>query len=332
MRYNACVMRSLLGLSILLIFGTSQAQAIITVGGEGRLLAPPVGTYKSSGVQFTGDWGNFVGTAVGPHHFLTAVHVGGGVGDEFVLNGEKYAAESVATIPGTDLALWRVKGTFRQWAQIYTKGDEVGKEIILYGRGCQRGRSFVHDGVVKGWLWGGEDGQLSWGRNRVDGTATIPGNQGVLVFDFDRNSGDEEGTVGKGDSGGGVFLQDGTEWKLAGVNYASGGQYSRVPSGEKPFMAALFDTRDLYQNRNGRWEILDPGAPVGDGTFAFASRVSSHASEIQAIVGEGRQTTAARPWPLRTYALLGSGLLFLLMILIGIQSRPRKRLTEEDSW
>jgi hypothetical protein len=96
-------------LSVLL---THPAQAVITAGEEGRLIAPPVGTYKSSGVQFTGQWGKFVGTAIGPRHFLTAAHVGGGIGDEFTLGDDKYVAEGVTIVEGTDLAVWRVKGTF----------------------------------------------------------------------------------------------------------------------------------------------------------------------------------------------------------------------------
>jgi hypothetical protein len=186
---------------------------------------------------------------------------------------------------------------------------------------------------MKGWLWGSEDGQLSWGRNRVGASGTLPGNKNVLVFDFDRNSGDEEGTVGSDDSGGGVFLQDGTEWKLAGVNFASGGQYSRNPDGSEPFMAALYDTRGLYQDRGGKWELVDPDALSSPGTTAFASRVSSHVSEIQTILGDGQKKLAeARPWSMRTYAILASGVLFVIMILIGIRSRPRKRLAEQDSW
>ena len=50
----------------------------------------PTGPLANSGWQWVGIWGGFQGTAIGPHDFLAAKHVGGTVGDPFVLQGVSY--------------------------------------------------------------------------------------------------------------------------------------------------------------------------------------------------------------------------------------------------
>lgn len=320
-------------LLLLFLLPLSPAHAIITLGDEGRMLAPPSGAYQNSGFQFTGKWGSFVGTAIGPHHFITAGHVGGGVGDTFTLQDKQYTAEGLTFVKGTDLAVWRVKEQFPHWVELYDKQNETGKEIILYGRGCQRGRPFIYEGVMRGWLWGKSDDSLTWGRNRIDGHGAMLGSAEMLIFGFDRNSGDEESTVGRGDSGGGVFLQDGTTWKLAGVNHASGGQYARTKDGAEPFMAALYDTRGLYQSTGTGWRQHDPYATYPEPTLAFATRISTHASEIHAITGAGKSVSEIKPLSVRTGLMIVAGFLALIAVFIGIKFRRvshAKMNQEED--
>ncbi|MBC8136484.1 MAG: hypothetical protein H8F28_11405 [Fibrella sp.] len=325
-------MRRCLIIFLLSLLFASPGNAIITVGGDGRLLTPPTGSYRDSGVQFTGNWGSFVGTAVGPHHFITAGHVGGGIGDVFTLNDKEYTAEGLTAVEGTDLAIWRVRERFPVWAQLYDKKDETGKEIILYGRGCRRGHPFIFDGVMHGWLWGKSDDSLSWGRNRVEGRKALPGGAEMLIFGFDRSSGDEEGTVGRGDSGGGVFTQDGTTWKLAGVIYASGGQYSRVKKGTQPFMAALYETRGLYQNTGEEWKQHDLYSPYSEPTLAFATRISPHAAAIRAIIGIDGMKKESHPLSTRIYVIIVVSILILFIILLGFKPRRKNRLQADDSW
>lgn len=304
----------------------TPAAAIITVGGEGRLLAPPVGTYRDAGVQYTGHWGGFVGTAIGPHHFITAGHVGGGVGDAFTLGDREYTAEGVTAVPETDLAVWRVRERFPRWAPLYSKDKEIGREIIVFGRGCKRGRPAIIDGVMHGWYWGESDGLLSWGRNRVDAAVFLPGGAQMLAFGFDQTCGDEEGTFGAGDSGGGVFVQDGTEWRLAGVNHASGGQYSHFESGAPTFMAALYDARGLYQDSGDGWKRHDRDAPGPVTTLAFATRISPHTAEILSIIGADPSAEEKKPLSVRTYLMLAAGLLTLVAIFFAVKWRRGERV------
>src|SRR5882672_648102 len=50
----------------------------------------PTGTLAGSGWQYQGLWGNVLGTAIAPQYFIAARHVGGSVGQAFVLNGVTY--------------------------------------------------------------------------------------------------------------------------------------------------------------------------------------------------------------------------------------------------
>ena len=326
--YTATVMlRSVISFLISLIVAV-PASAIIVQGGNGRLLTPPTSPYTQSGVQYIGTWGSFVGTAIGPHHFLTAVHVQGGVGDSFVLDDKAYTAEARTIIPGTDLAVWRVKQTLPRWAPLYDKPDEMGKEAILYGRGCQRGQLVIANGEIQGWLWGKDDSTLSWGRNRVAGTTSLPGNKDVLIFAFEDNTDPLTGTVGRGDSGGGVFLQEGTTWKLAGVNFASGGQYSRTATGQQPFMAALTNARGLYQNNHGTWLENSPYTEKATSTLAFATRISPYNLVIRAVMKNPSAKNESHPLSRRTLAMI---VLILLGSIVGIGVAMSKRKVSSRS-
>ncbi len=314
-------------LFVALLALATPAHAILTLGNDGRLLLTDTGNRAGNGASFLGKWGNFIGTAIAPRYFLTAAHVGGGIGDAFVMDGRKHVADQVMVIPGTDLAIWRVRDDLPRWAPLYDKPDEPGKEVMLYGRGCARGRPLIVARTPRGWLWGGEDGRFSWGRNRVAGIAKIPGNDEVLAFAFDQGGGDERGTVGKGDSGGAVFMQDAATWKLAAVIYASGGQYSRVAEGRKPFMAALYDARGLYQNVGGAWTRLDPDASEPAPTLAFATRVSPHITAIRRIIGTRESgATHLPPSPSRMLAVGAAAVLLLVGGFLYLRARQSGRL------
>ena len=108
-------------LTIALLPAARTARAIIVLGGTGRLAAPPSGEYAhyaDSGTQYIGTWGGFCGTAIGPHHFVSAAHIRSGAGDVFTIDGKEYSVEACNVVAGTDLAVWRVRGTLPRWAAL----------------------------------------------------------------------------------------------------------------------------------------------------------------------------------------------------------------------
>ena len=176
-------------------------------------------------------------------------------------SGRSYTV--IATFPHSeaDITLWKIDGSFPEFARLYEKGDEVGKPLVVFGRGCQRGPEVRLNGELKGWAWGELDGMLRWGENVVAGISDAKGNPAtpttafqLLRADFDLDGEPNEAHLSGGDSSGGVFLQDDGIWKLAGVNHAANREY-RYGASDESFNATLFDEGGFFEGE----EREDPG-------------------------------------------------------------------------
>ena len=234
----------------------------------------PTGALAGSGWQYEGNFGTKLGTAIAPHFFITAKHLGTEE-TEFSFHGEKYPIVRSFEDPKADLRIFEVSGTLPVCAPLYAKTDEVGKRLVVIGRGTQRGTERILDGKLRGWNWGGVDLLTRWGENQV---ARIIGDQ--LYATFDRAGLAQEAHLSSGDSGGAIFLRDGDVWKLAGINtdvdhFASG------PNGGGSYEAALFDQRGSYGSDG---KLVTGDAPVPSGFYA--ARISARVAWINSIIGK----------------------------------------------
>lgn len=293
---------------------------------------PPSGVLVDSGWQWQGYWGNFTGTPVGPHHFLTAKHAAGTVGGIFTFQGASYTTVARTVHPSADLAIWQVAEAFPSWARLYTATDEVGKPFMVFGRGLKRGTEVNVTGAsptaLRGWRWGTSDGKLRWGENVVD--AVVPASTGypteLLYAAFDRQAGENEATIATGDSGGGVFIRDGTLWKLAGINLATDGYFSLTGLANSWFNASIFDAGGLYLGANASSShVVDVDADVPCG-FYFA-RLSSYAGWVYSVVDLPDPPALLRVVSRRTHGAAGDFELPLPMAApFGIEGRFGKEL------
>jgi len=184
-------------------------------------------------------------------------------------------------------------------APLYSTNDEVGRGLIVFGRGTQRGDPVTVAGPLgpesKGWLWGSADGRMRWGQNQVASIAqgddqTQPSGVGqvkigeLLQATFDLGGGTNEAHLSVGDSGGAVFIVEGTTWKLAGINYGVDGPYNLTNSGPG-FEAALYDQGGLYTSSNANW-TLTPDRPAAQPGAFYSTRVSAHVSWIQSVLAQ----------------------------------------------
>jgi len=273
------------------IFGAATpAEAVITYGGQ-RNTSAPTGDLAGSGWQYEGTIGSFTGTPIAPNYFITAKHIGQYVGQAFNYQGQSYTTTEAFFDPTSDLAIYKVEGTFDSYAPLYTSsGNEAGRQVVVHGRGLDRGDEVRVNGELKGWRYGANPGTQSWGTNTV---ASVYGK--VFSFSFDAQSGANEGQVAPGDSGAGVFINDGGVWKLAGVNYAVENGFSLDGSDAGYFNAALFDKGGTYAGVVGGMGYIPDGSRDIN-SFGYATSVAGNTGFISSIVG-------ASPVPEPTAAL-----------------------------
>jgi hypothetical protein len=270
-------------------------------------MSAPTGELAGSGWELQGMWGGFVGTPISECLFITAKHVGGQPGDIFELQGRRYVAIETYADSASDLAIWRVCGSFPAFATLYPTLDEVGRPCVLFGRGVSRGEPVVLTnslgGALKGWRWRAPDNLLRWGQNRI--SAVQQGGTGVgtlLKAAFDAAGGTNEALWSGGDSGGALFLQRDSMWRLAGIAFGVDGPYNTTNTGPG-FTASLFDTGGLYQGGEGKW-VLSSDTDTDKPGAMYATRIASRLSWIQSIIAEHGQES---PTPILESAPLITG-------------------------
>jgi len=266
----------------LLFLVPSTARAVIVLGPQGRNTTQPTAkALRNSGWQYQGDFRAFSGTPIAPNFFITAQHIGFSPGDSFTFDGVTYSSIAAFSDSGTDLRIIQVDGTFPTFAPLFTGKNERGRQVMLIGRGTQRGDPVLVKKHRRGWLWGEEDEIRSWGLNTVRNVGTFGGPNGDLLrIAFSPGAGPNEGTISAGDSGGGMFIKDKGVWKLAGINFSAVSNFSYTGVDGSGFSASLYNEAGLYTGADGNWTLQRQSVPVS----AFASRISSNIDWINSVL------------------------------------------------
>lgn len=287
-------------------------------------ITAPTGIFANSGWQYEGTYGAYLGTMIAPQYFITAQHFGT-QGTTFTQNGVfsggadvTYNIDTAANgglgywdIAGTDLRIFKIQETFSAYAPLYTGALELGMTMVINGRGGPRGADVLVSGVLHGWQDTNPDGIARWGTNTVSSIYSSAVGD-LLAASFSASGTAEEATLSNGDSGGGVFVNDGGIWKLAGINYSIDGMFdtNNVSGDGSDFNAALFDRGGLYQGSDSFGWTYIPDLPLDNPSSMYASRISSSASSIMAI------TLVPEPH---------SGLLVMMALSAGLLQRRRIR-------
>jgi hypothetical protein len=274
----------------LLACGPLNAVIFYSTGDPEHNTSAPTGSLTNSGWQFQGRWGAYLGTAISSNAFLTAQHVGNSVGALFHLNGIAYPSTAFFDDPETDLRLVQVCGTFPDFALLHTNQTEMGKPLIVFGRGTQRGAPVITGDAndqTNGWRWGLFDSRMRWGENEID--SVLDGNAlfemstvgDLLKVNFNADAGLNECHLSVGDSAGGLFILEDT-WQLAGINFAVDGPYNTSTNGAG-FEAAIFDEGGLYTQADDGWTLV-PDRPFDQSGGFYATRVSTRIDWIQSVL------------------------------------------------
>ncbi len=274
--------------SVAALFVTAaSAFAVILygTGDPGANTSAPTGDLAGSGWQYEGQFGNFLGTVIASNYFVTAKHIGGNVGNAFTFNQINYITTAAFPDPSSDLQVWRIAGSIPVHAPLYSNvgGSESGLELVVFGRGTQRGDAVLvgNDMHLGGWGWGVSDTVQRWGTNQVGAVVNDPDYGQLLYAPFDAGVGRNESHLSVGDSGGAVFVFNPTSslWELAGINLSVDGPFSRSPTGANSFNAALFDTNDLFvQAEGGSW------IPAPNPSGFYATEVAAHKGFVESVI------------------------------------------------
>lgn len=282
MRYAICVRRAL-QICCALLATQLQLRAIILLddAAETANTSEPAGALAGSGWQYEGDWGWFLGTPIAPHFFISANHVGR-AGDVFSYRGNTYTLSRSTRVAGTDLLVWEVVETFPDFAPLYSRPDEVGKPLVVIGRGTERGETVLVNNELRGWKWGNGNGVRRWGQNVVaDVISYLSSANQLLYATFDKPAPPNESHLSGGDSGGAVFINDNGVWKLAGINFAVDGPFYTAADDATAFNAALWDVNGLWI-KDGGFVQVNSTAPVPTGFYS--TRISTQVAAIYSII------------------------------------------------
>jgi len=281
--------------------GLSPASGLIFRDGSSpapNTETAPTGSLAGSGWEQQVYYLNYHATVISPKHVMTARHLGGSqeilTRPAFFRGGseEKFAIKGERLLIGeTDFSIFEVWETFPDYAALYQGDGEEGEEVVIHGSGVGRG----DDLPGMGWKWGDSDSRKSrWGRNVIEGTTASDGSE-LLYFGFDDVPGQDEVAAARGDSGGGWFIREGGEWKLAGVSFTVDSWYSDVtePSNANRFRGSFYQADDLWYGSDDRgWSLIpSSGQSNVPGEIAFyrqshsyGSRISSSRAEIEAVI------------------------------------------------
>jgi hypothetical protein len=284
----------------LVVMGADSVNAVLfqSTGDPSYNTSVPSGTLTNSGWQYQGIWNTTksigtndfpfaksLGTPIAPRLFISATHVLGTTNDVFVFNGLTYHPVAYFLTLDSDLTIWQVAETFPFYAPLYTASDESNKHVVVFGRGTLRGGPVVVSGQTNGWQWvEPSDGVERWGENDVSSIANGGAGVGDLLrCTFNAGAGSNECALSDGDSGGGLFIQDGGVWKLAGINYEVDGPFSLDGTTNTQFSASLLDARGFYQEvALDVWQLISGPQPILSGFCS--TRISANLDWINSVI------------------------------------------------
>ncbi len=179
------------------------------------------------------------GTFIRPNWIVTAAHVAviPQIGNDVTVDGVKYTIKQKVIHPEFregesimhDVALLELEKNVPhvELAKLYTKDDEIGKEIIFAGTGwAGTGDKGMADGAIN------KDRKMRAAQNKIDGFRP---SGGFIRFTFDAPDSKDalplEGISGPGDSGGPALWFEGEQAYILGVSSHQDGRGRGKPEG-----------------------------------------------------------------------------------------------------
>jgi hypothetical protein len=135
------------------------------------------------------------------------------------IGGQTYLVEQIQNHRTADLRVAKLEdANLTSFVPLYINTDEVSKAIVAGGYGKGRGNALDD----YGYTWAGSSNQIQrWGQNIIDDAIVEEGNYLLADFDGLGSPGAQpyEAALAEWDSGGGWFIYDNNQWKVAGLSH-----------------------------------------------------------------------------------------------------------------
>jgi hypothetical protein len=172
----------------------------------------------------------FLGNQGGSAWFLTANHVPTASTSLTIASQTFTSFLDVQQIGTADLKVFRLNSELVGISPVTLASTTptIGASVTMIGYGAT-GTKVTWDLSTNPWTLGGSDAEgytwsgpnvMRWGTNEVHAVNLLVGSTVAFVTDFDAVAGQAQGSLG--DSGGAVFIKNGSSWELAGIMFAVG--------------------------------------------------------------------------------------------------------------
>ena len=244
-------------LAVLCVFSAVAAEAVIVSGGDGsqNTTAPSGGQGWDYVGKIDHATANSGVTYISNNWFITAYHIQSldnptGVilgGSTYSIDAGSWTRLQNSSGGNADLAMFRVTGGTVGLPGLTVRSSNLpnNSALTMIGNGRNRAAGLTYwdagwnevpsGGTYSGYKWAAGS-QKRWGTNTKQANAGLVndgfGITDMFFTDFDAASGEAQGATY--DSGGGVFVNNGGNWELAGVMLTTSG-YSGQPAGTAVF-------------------------------------------------------------------------------------------------
>ena len=283
---NPDPLKSLLRILPLLCYGAGAAHAVVISAGDGsgNTSAPA----DDPGFANIGTVGGGSAVYLGNGWVLTAAHVAGSLPASVQLGGTTYS-----TAPGTfhqltnngtpgvttltDTVVFRLASDpGLPWLNIRSSVPTVGDTMTMIGNGYNRATSPTYwdsswavlpssSGAAYSGYTTTSGHTIRWGENQVAASGGFVFNGTfdlrAMISEFNADGLPNEAQAVVGDSGGGVFIKNGSTWELAGMTDAVGGYSGQPDVSITPIYGDVTAMSDLSYYRDQIISITDIPEP-----------------------------------------------------------------------
>lgn len=210
-------------ISILLLFRAEKSFGIVLHPVSEPNLATWIERPDSNVV---GSWrSNASCVAIAPNYVITTNHQSGSnpySPAPIVIAGVTYTIDQIWPHPTADFRVVKLhSANLKSYVNMYTEQDEIGQPIVIGGFGKRRNKEYTNY-----YTWTIEPNNINnpllFGTNQVDDVDFVDTDtydSEILVAHFNSSSASlYECTIAEFDSGGGWFIKDNSEWKVAGLS------------------------------------------------------------------------------------------------------------------